>query len=536
MMVCSKSDLRDTSRERKMKPPAGMYLRLGKNRLLGSNMLGRAAYVMALVCLIASPAVALVAQRQTTLDSPTPDEGAYFGSSVSLNGSGLLVGAPNDDNDPNLHTTFSGSGAAYVYQQLSNNHYDTGQKLLPSDLLQTDEYGTSVSLLGDIALIGAPGHGYGHNYLPYGTAYVYQRAADGQWNQAAKFQATDYNAQQRRFGQSVALSGTNALIGAPHIDGAAYIFSQGASGAWTQSAELFPADVHQYSDNFGDSVALQGNRALIGAPDRNVNGLSSSGAAYVFEQVNGTWMQTAKLVPDDPKQDDDFGANVSMFGDFAMVSAPRRNNAAYIFERAGSGSWSEVAKLTGAGGGSIAIGSNLAMIGAPNYVSSGVTVGSAYFFQRDASGNWTKTGQIIGGPTYTEDLGNSLSLDGSSVAIGDGFGEFGGDGLYEEGIAYVYTIDANGLPGDFNRDGVVDAADYVLWRNEKSKQTSSVADANGDSVANTLDYNIWRANFGATRATMTATAVPEPATYLSVCIALSGAGVTSLRTGRRSLV
>jgi hypothetical protein len=206
-----------------------------------------------------------------------------------------------------------------------------------------------------------------------------------------------------------------------------------------------------------------------------------------------------------------------MFGDYAIVGARTSRSgvesAAYIFEHATSGTWSEVAKLTGSGASatsgfarSVAIGSNIALVGAPNVVVNGITFGSAFLFQRSESGAWTQTGQILGGPWFSESLGNSLSLEGNYAAIGSSLG----GSPFQAGQAYVYAIDPDGLAGDFNSNGVVDAADYAVWRKEKSFQTSSFADANGDGVANAADYVIWRANFGKARTGIAAALVPEP--------------------------
>jgi hypothetical protein len=97
--------------------------------------------------------------------------------------------------------------------------------------------------------------------------------------------------------------------------------------------------------------------------------------------------------------------------------------------------------------------------------------------------------------------------------------------------AYTLSIAA----ADFNRNGVVDAADYVVWRKTRNSSVAaySGADANGDGIVNDADRTIWRSNFGNIRGTNPGTGgaasyrVPEPATMLSA------AAAAALLAGRR---
>jgi hypothetical protein len=95
----------------------------------------------------------------------------------------------------------------------------------------------------------------------------------------------------------------------------------------------------------------------------------------------------------------------------------------------------------------------------------------------------------------------------------------------------VFQLDVNSV-SDFNRDGKVDAADYVVWRNSEGLTGSNLAaDGNGDNVIDDLDYGLWRANFGATAGRGSASGadwphspvVPEPTALwlLALCVLLS---------------
>jgi hypothetical protein len=108
--------------------------------------------------------------------------------------------------------------------------------------------------------------------------------------------------------------------------------------------------------------------------------------------------------------------------------------------------------------------------------------------------------------------------------------------------AFQYTMPAwsvttlvlisDGLTGDFNRDGMVDAADYTVWRDSVGQIGNTAADANEDNVVDVADYAFWKANFGQSESVGAGAlaAVPEPAT-LVLLLAVSGPAL--LRRQRR---
>ncbi|MEN0110372.1 MAG: FG-GAP repeat protein [Planctomycetota bacterium] len=245
--------------------------------------------------------------------------GDWFGYSVAVDGGVAVVGAFFDDDNGTR------SGSAYVYDTA------TGQelaKLTASDAAESDQFGFSVALDGGVAVVGAWGDR--DNGSESGSAYVYD-AATGQ--ELAKLTASD-GAAGDWFGFSVALDGGVAVVGAVlHDDnnfnsGSAYLFDT-ATGQ--ELAKLTASD-GAANDQFGWSVAIDGNLALVGAHRDDDNG-PNSGSAYLFDVTTGE--QLAKLVAGDGALGDVFGHSVALDGGLAIVGAYRDDNgsgSAYVFD------------------------------------------------------------------------------------------------------------------------------------------------------------------------------------------------------------
>jgi hypothetical protein len=194
------------------------------------------------------------------------------------------------------------------------------------------------------------------------------------------------------FGWSVSIDGDNALIGAPKDDdtyidsGAAYVFNyNGAS--WNEKQKLTASDSEEI-DNFGLSVSINNNKALIGAPFDDANGIES-GSAYVFGYDGASWNEEQKLIPSDGSMYDWFGISVSIYNEKALVGVPCDNDngfeagSAYVFKYNGL-SWFQEQKLTASDGTPydnfgwfVSLDSNHILIGAPLYYNY---MGSAYIF------------------------------------------------------------------------------------------------------------------------------------------------------------
>jgi len=362
----------------------------------------------------------------------------YFGFSVALDGDTALVGAYASDVGPNLDL-----GSAYVFTR-SGSTWTQQTKLTAGDGAANDQFGISVALDGDTALVGALGD---NSYQ--GSAYVFTRSG-GTWTQEAKLTAGD-GAAGDYFGRSVALDGDTALVGARYDDvgantvqGSAYVFTCSGS-TWTQQETLTTGD-GAASDRFGFSVALDGDTALVGAIYDDVSS-SDQGSAYVFTRSGSTWTQEAKLTAGDGAAEDYFGVSVALDGDTALVGAyfddvgvNSDQGSAYVFTRSGS-TWTQAAKLVASDGEaidrfaySVALDGDTALVGAYGDYSN---QGSAYVFTRSGS-TWTQEAKLMVGDGAAGDrFGISVALDGDTVLVGTYADDVGAN--IDQGSAYVFT-------------------------------------------------------------------------------------------------
>jgi hypothetical protein len=311
----------------------------------------------------------------------------------------------------------------------------TEQKIIASDAAERDLFGSSVSISGDSAIIGAWGNSDGGHYS--GSAYIFNRDGSGSWGEIQKLTASDA-ASEDAFGTSVSISGNYAIIGAEGDNdaglytGSAYIFNRDGSGSWSQATKLTNPDGAAY-DNFGHSVSISGDYAIVGVQGDDDTD-SDTGSAYIFKNDgSGSWGAVQKLTASDAGWGDHFGTSVSISGDSAIVGAHHNDGgAAYIFKNDGSGSWNEVQKLTGSGGlgYSVSISGDIAIGGAWG-------LDQAYIFREDGSGSWNEEAKLIDpDPRSNNHFGVSVSISGDYAVIGATNDP--------DGEAYIFKRDGSG--------------------------------------------------------------------------------------------
>lgn len=285
--------------------------------------------------------------------------------------------------------------------------------------------GYAVAISGDHALVGAP-----FDRDKRGAAYVFRRTASG-WVQVAQLAAADGEAGDA-FGISVAIDGDRALVGAYRRAGdrgAAYVFQRTASG-WAEAGRL-TADGAP-GDQFGVSVSLSGDRAAVGAHGR--------GAAYVFRQQGGAWAQEAEV--GGAGAGDAFGWSVSLWKGRLAVGAHRHadgRGAAYVFGRTASG-WTQEARLEAADGGAadnfgvaVSLWDGAVLVGAPFHAGRR---GAAYVFGQ-TGGAWAQTAKLTAPDAAADDyFGWSAALQGGRALVGSRLDDDGGS---NSGGAYVFA-------------------------------------------------------------------------------------------------
>ena len=289
--------------------------------------------------------------QQAKLTASNISAGAQLGQSVDIDDDTVLVGAFADDGR-------TGSAFVFVKPALGWTDATETQKLTASDGGGDDEFGSSVAVDGDTVVIGAPGdnHVDGNSTLnDAGSAYVFTRNGSGVWNQAANLTASDPSLDDN-FGDSVAVEGDTVVAGSSENQpfgsddktGSAYIFIKPAGG-WADGNEtaLLTASDGEDGDLFGDSVAVDGDTVVVGAYREGL----SSGSAYVFTKPAGSWVdgtETGKLTASDRASTDNLGRSVAVDGDTVVVGAPGESNdagAIYIFTKPATG-WDDVDEVT----------------------------------------------------------------------------------------------------------------------------------------------------------------------------------------------
>ena len=365
-------------------------------------------------------------------DGTPPNWADFFGWSLAASGTTLVVGAPF-----NFNSMFGPVGAAYVFTE-SGGTWTQQQELDASDGATNDWVGNAVGISGNTAMVGA----YNHN--GQGTVYVFTNSG-GTWGQAQELVGSDSASHDgREFGFALAFDGTNLLVGAPGPDstngtypvGTVYTFAA-SGGTWGQTQELNASDGVQ-GDQYGFSLALSGSSALVGAPHAAIGSNTAQGAAYTLVQSSGTWAEQQKLTPSDGAAFDQFGLSVALQGGTALVGEWSRNEnsgghqpppkagIAYEFTSAG-GTWTQAQEFTASDattgdsfGWSVGLDGGQLLVGAQNNVNGNTFQGSAYFYPQASLSLALSAPQFVatsGNFTSTAVLSNAGAADSSAATL-----------------------------------------------------------------------------------------------------------------------
>ncbi|MFC1619783.1 FlgD immunoglobulin-like domain containing protein [Candidatus Neomarinimicrobiota bacterium] len=299
---------------------------------------------------------------ESVLSPDTAHSIDQFGASVAIEDSFLVVGAPYSSNEQNLDGmvfVYLHTGEEWVQHSMlypgypiPGGKFGLAMAIALPYLIVGDAEGTvviykldngywaedtvlygpgfvDVDIDGEYAVLGASGD----NALGYGSgaAYVYRREG-ASWVEEIRLVASDGEAHDA-FGSSVAIDGEYILIGAGYADGqysssgAAYVY-QRHDDQWLQKAKL-SADDGGFNDCFGCSMAMDGQRALVGAGKADATAIAS-GAAYYYQFDGSQWVQSQKFAPLNLGRSAKFGRAVAIYADKCLIGASEADEA-YLF-------------------------------------------------------------------------------------------------------------------------------------------------------------------------------------------------------------
>lgn len=318
---------------------SGNYVVIGAERDRAAEGRAGIAYVYDLSS--ATPSVPKV-----VLNNPTPEWDDYFGASVAIDGSRVVIGAPSDRSNSN-------AGAAYVYD-LAGQTPDVPTTTLYSPTLTSFGY---VAISGSLVVVGGPSDSTGPKGR--GRAYVFDLAGPN-----PTIPITPLNnptlGDFTNFGIDVAIAGTKVVIAQPGSFGApptaAYVYDVvGATPQDPIAVLTHPASGTTQEESFGQSVSIVGNRVLVGVP-KDDTGNEDAGCAYVYDLGSATPTTPAfALINRSPSTENAFGSTISIFGDRLAISAPGDRSGAgygrtYLYRLDGLTPYQPVSIFPGAGG------------------------------------------------------------------------------------------------------------------------------------------------------------------------------------------
>ncbi|MCP4121756.1 MAG: hypothetical protein GY751_08375, partial [Bacteroidetes bacterium] len=434
-------------------------------------------------------------QKVLASDATTQDD---FGYDVAISGNFAIVSALREDHNAAGGSYQSQAGSAYIFEKVGENWLQV-QKIVASDRSSTDWFGSSVAISGNYAVVGAYQEDHdvsGSNLLSNaGSAYVFKNIS-GVWTEIQKIVASDRFTGDY-FGFTVAISGGNIVIGAPYEDedengdnfqtgaGSAYIF-ENQNDTWVQVQKIVSAD-RLGNDRFGTSVAIAGDRILVGAEtesqDENGNNtMSQAGSAYIFKYGNGTWVQEQKIVASDRQSVDRFGKSVDISDNVLIVGAYEEDQiddgsgAAYIFSYNGS-SWVEDDKVIASDGGyrhyfgyDVSISGSTAFIGSWWDDEIATRNGAGFVFTYNGT-NWVESQKILSSDAGGEDVfGTCVDISGNNIIAG---ARGNSDNGANSGSAYFFEPS----PGDIYTPQAIDACDSTMVNGVWYSETQIVYDS-----------------------------------------------------------
>jgi FG-GAP repeat len=352
------------------------------------------------------------------------ETGDRFGNSVSISGNYAIVGAIQDNVGTNTE-----QGSVSIYQ-LTGGSWVLMQKITDGTGAASDNFGVSVSISGNYAIIGARRDDVGAN-TDQGSVSLYQLIG-GSWVLMNKI--TDpTGAANDWFGNSVCISGNYAIVGAynddvgANTDQGSVSLYQLTGGSWVLMSKITDP-TGAANDWFGNSVSISGNYVIVGAWYDDVDANTDQGSVSIYQLTGGSWVLMNKITDPTGAANDWFGNSVSISGNYVIVGARYADVGANtdqgsvsIYQLTG-GIWVFMKKITDATGAafdafgsSVSISGNYAIVGVlSDDIGTNVEQGSASIYQRVGLG-WQKVQYVTDpGGNANDNFGTSVGFDGAS--------------------------------------------------------------------------------------------------------------------------
>ena len=289
--------------------------------------------------------------NEVDITPPNLNEDDFFGDWVDVDGEYAIVGAQGDDQYG------AEAGVAYIFKRDGCCSWIQKAKLHASDAVDFDNFGRSVSISGDVAIVS-------NVNFDHPTIYLFQKPTGG-WQdmtESAKLSPPGGQANYT-FGKVADISGEYVIASVPGAYPPYIMFYERPTGGWLDMTPTVVIEKDIFG-GFGESLVLDGVYAVIGSPMENQN----TGCVYVYKR-DWNWGEQVRLAPSDGTANDNFGKSVDLSDDLIIVGA-HIERAAYIYRNNGS-QWIEEQKIpspTGTlgfaiGTKSVAIEKNIALVG-----------------------------------------------------------------------------------------------------------------------------------------------------------------------------
>ncbi len=349
----------------------------------------------------------------------------FVGSSVSISGDYCIIGEVQASVPSN--TSFPGS--VRMYKRQGENTWALTQQIFPDNGENNIFFGFAVALSGNYAIVGSTGNNPG-NFGP-GAVYIYERNVSDVWEFKNQF---DYpgtvDVETTGFGTAVSISSNGYAVVGSNYDstsslqgGSAYVYKRLANEDWEFQQRLTAESYESNNGSFGISVDITDcDEIAVGAYQEFNDGM---GKLYIYKQTNTIWSQDARLEASNGANGDGFGHSIS-FSENKIATIAKRggNGTVYVYENV-NGSWNETileaSSLSsainfvpgpGLGGHSLSLKGNTLLVS-----EAGV---AAHLIEK-TNGNWTFVNSIL--PTSPQDsngFARFIEMDSDSAVLSSG--------------------------------------------------------------------------------------------------------------------